>query len=113
MYISDPGARIYVLNYIHFFINVVLPLHLFLAPEVVDNHRYTFSPDWWGLGCVVYEMIHGECPFRKRKERVSREIVEKRVREDTPKFSDKFCAHSKSFCSMVGSYTVVLCMCVC
>ena len=32
----------------------------FLAPEVVRNERYTFSPDWWGLGCIVYEMIEGK-----------------------------------------------------
>ena len=32
----------------------------YMAPEIIDNHRYTFQPDWWGLGCVVYEMIHGE-----------------------------------------------------
>lgn len=72
------------------------------APEVIDNHRYTFAPDWWGLGCMVYEMIHGECPFRKRKERVSREAVEQRVREGSPKYSDRFCAESRSFCSMVS-----------
>ena len=32
----------------------------YMAPEVISNRRYTFQPDWWGLGCVVYEMIHGE-----------------------------------------------------
>lgn len=32
----------------------------FLAPEVVKNERYTFSPDWWGLGCLIYEMIQGK-----------------------------------------------------
>lgn len=32
----------------------------YMAPEVIDNRRYTFQPDWWGLGCVVYEMVHGE-----------------------------------------------------
>jgi len=31
-----------------------------LAPEVVRNERYTFSPDWWGLGCIIYEMIEGK-----------------------------------------------------
>ena len=76
---------------------------LYPAPEVIDNHRYTFSPDWWGLGCVVYEMIHGECPFRKRKERVSREKVEKRVREEMPPYSDKFCREGKSICNMVSA----------
>lgn len=32
----------------------------YMAPEVISNRRYTFQPDWWGLGCVVFEMIHGE-----------------------------------------------------
>jgi hypothetical protein len=31
-----------------------------LAPEVVSNERYSFSPDWWSLGCLVYEMIQGK-----------------------------------------------------
>lgn len=30
-----------------------------LAPEVVKHQRYVFAPDWFGLGCVVYEMIAG------------------------------------------------------
>jgi G protein-coupled receptor kinase len=32
----------------------------FTAPEVVKNEKYTFSPDWWGLGCLIYEMIEGK-----------------------------------------------------
>ena len=31
-----------------------------LAPEVVKNEKYAFSPDWWGLGCILYEMIEGK-----------------------------------------------------
>ena len=31
-----------------------------LAPEVISNERYSFSPDWWSLGCLVYEMIQGK-----------------------------------------------------
>jgi len=73
----------------------------YMAPEVIDNHRYTFHPDWWGLGCVVYEMIHGDCPFRKRKERVTREEVERRIREDNPPFSKKFTDESRLFCSQL------------
>ena len=93
------------------------------APEVIDNHRYSFQPDWWGLGCLVYEMVHGEvgvacilthaqctlqcvyvcvqCPFRRRKERVSRDEVERRVREDAPPFCSKFSEEAKLFCSQV------------
>lgn len=33
---------------------------VFVAPEVVKNERYTLSPDWWGLGCILYEMIEGK-----------------------------------------------------
>jgi serine/threonine protein kinase len=33
------------------------------APEVIKNERYTFSPDWWGLGCLIYEMIQGKVRF--------------------------------------------------
>lgn len=33
---------------------------LISAPEVVKNEKYTFSPDWWGLGCIIYEMIEGK-----------------------------------------------------
>ena len=53
---------------------------------------------------MVYEMIHGECPFRKRKERVSRDTVEKRVRDEVPKYSSKFNSESRMFCSSVRFY---------
>lgn len=51
----------------------------YMAPEVINNERYGMSPDWWGLGCLIYEMTAGRSPFRARKERVKREEVEKRV----------------------------------
>lgn len=40
--------------------NVLNLFPFFLAPEVVKNERYSFSPDWWGLGCIIYEMIEGK-----------------------------------------------------
>lgn len=40
------------------------------APEVIDNDKYTFSPDWFSFGCLIYEMIEGQAPFRARKEKV-------------------------------------------
>lgn len=75
---------------------------MLVAPEVIDNHRYTFGPDWWGLGCVVFEMIAGECPFRKRKERISRDIIEKRVRESSINYSTKFPPEASLFVSQVS-----------
>ncbi|XP_053779466.2 G protein-coupled receptor kinase 4, partial [Desmodus rotundus] len=73
----------------------------YMAPEVIDNEHYTFSPDWWGLGCLIYEMIQGHSPFRKFKEKVQREEVERRVKKDTEEYSEKFSEHAKSICSML------------
>lgn len=44
------------------------------APEVIDNEKYTFSPDWFSFGCLIYEMIEGQAPFRARKEKVSQKL---------------------------------------
>ncbi|KAK1175490.1 G protein-coupled receptor kinase 4-like isoform X1 [Acipenser oxyrinchus oxyrinchus] len=73
----------------------------YMAPEVILNESYTFSSDWWGLGCLVFEMIQGQCPFRRRKERVKREEVDRRVREDQEEYSDKFSEEAKSICRML------------
>uniref|UniRef100_A0A3Q2PKN2 G protein-coupled receptor kinase n=1 Tax=Fundulus heteroclitus TaxID=8078 RepID=A0A3Q2PKN2_FUNHE len=73
----------------------------YMAPEVIQNESYTFSPDWWGLGCLIFEMIQGQSPFRKRKERVKREEVDRRVREDQEVYSDKFSEEAKDICRQV------------
>lgn len=52
------------------------------APEVIDNERYSFSPDWFSFGCLVYEMIEGQAPFRARREKVKREEVDRRVKTE-------------------------------
>ncbi|VDO49672.1 unnamed protein product [Haemonchus placei] len=70
----------------------------FIAPEIVKNERYSYGVDWWGLGCLIYEMIEGKAPFRQRKEKVKREEVERRVREDQEKYSDKFSEASRTLC---------------
>ena len=30
------------------------------APEVIKGERYRYAIDWWGLGCLVYEMFQGQ-----------------------------------------------------
>lgn len=71
------------------------------APEVLNNQRYTLSPDYWGLGCLIYEMIAGQSPFRGRKEKVKREEVDRRVLETEEVYSHKFSEEAKSICKMV------------
>lgn len=87
------------------------------APEVLNNQRYTLSPDYWGLGCLIYEMIAGQSPFRGRKEKVKREEVDRRVLETEEVYSHKFSEEAKSICKMVrgwkaqwGSFTNQLCL---
>ncbi|XP_048459774.1 G protein-coupled receptor kinase 6 isoform X4 [Rhincodon typus] len=73
----------------------------YMAPEVVKNERYTFSPDWWGLGCLFYEMIEGQSPFQQRKKKIKREEVERRVREEQETYSDKFSTQARSLCQLL------------
>lgn len=70
----------------------------YMAPEVIDNEKYTFSPDWFSLGCLVFEMIEGQAPFRARKEKVKREEVDRRVKEDKEQYTSKFSEEAKSIC---------------
>lgn len=71
----------------------------YMAPEIIDNEKYTFSPDYFSLGCLVYEMIEGRAPFRARKEKVKREEVDRRVKEMEEPYSKKFSEEAKSICA--------------
>ena len=47
-----------------------------------------------------------QCPFRRKGEKISREEVERRVREDQPIFVDKFSEDARLFCLQVSTTTV-------
>jgi G protein-coupled receptor kinase len=74
----------------------------YMAPEVIKGEYYTFSPDLWGLGCLIYEMIEGQSPFRHRKEKVKRDEIDKRVREQRETYSSKFSPFVRDLCSSVS-----------
>ncbi|MFT7817258.1 G protein-coupled receptor kinase 6-like [Arapaima gigas] len=73
----------------------------YMAPEVVNNQRYTFSPDWWSLGCLLYEMIAGRSPFTQSKKKLVREEVEFMVTTIKEEYSSKFSEDAKSLCQML------------
>lgn len=77
----------------------------YMAPEVIDNERYTFSPDWFSFGCLLYEMIEGQAPFRARKEKIKREEVDRRVKTEPEKYSSKFSEEAKSLCQQLLAKT--------
>ena len=35
----------------------------YLAPEIISRKSYGFSSDWWSLGILTYELLHGKTPF--------------------------------------------------
>ena len=72
----------------------------YMAPEIIDNEKYTFSPDYFSLGCLIYEMIEGRAPFRARKEKVKREEVDRRVKEMEEPYSAKFSSEAQSVCQV-------------
>ena len=39
----------------------------YMAPEVILKKPYDKSVDWWSLGCILYEMMHGMPPFYTNK----------------------------------------------
>ncbi|XP_072228113.1 G protein-coupled receptor kinase 5-like [Leuresthes tenuis] len=70
----------------------------YMAPEVIGNNRYGMSADWWGLGCLIYEMTAGQPPFRTRKEHLKPPEMEKRIRNGQEEYNAKFSKDAKDLC---------------
>lgn len=70
----------------------------FMAPEQLNGERYGFGVDWWGLGCVVYEMIAGHSPFRRAHEKIKPEKLYERIVNANITFGERFSESAKSLC---------------
>nr|BAE40604.1 unnamed protein product [Mus musculus] len=54
----------------------------YIAPEILQGLKYSFSVDWWSFGVLRYEMLIGQSPFHGDDED---ELFES-IRVDTPHY---------------------------
>ncbi|XP_050928697.1 G protein-coupled receptor kinase 5 [Lates calcarifer] len=73
----------------------------YMAPEVISHEHYGKTVDWWGLGCLIYEMTAGQPPFRSRGEHPSTSDMERRILTQQEEYNDKFCQEVKDLCSLL------------
>ncbi|XP_032833718.1 rhodopsin kinase GRK7-like [Petromyzon marinus] len=74
----------------------------YMAPEVINGEGYTYSCDWFSLGCTIYEMIAGRTPFKGHKEKVTKDEVRRRTLEDNVAYLHRnFCPNSKNICDQL------------
>ena len=59
----------------------------YLAPEILSHAGHNHAVDWWTLGILLYEMVHGEPPFVDDDQMVTFKRISKldyRVRSTIP-----------------------------
>ncbi|KAK5900341.1 hypothetical protein CgunFtcFv8_025305 [Champsocephalus gunnari] len=71
----------------------------YMAPEVIGHKHYGQSVDWWGLGCLIYEMTAGKPPLRKKGEHPKAAEMERRIQNQPLEFGEKFGKSVKNLCS--------------
>ncbi|CAJ1069955.1 G protein-coupled receptor kinase 5 [Xyrichtys novacula] len=71
----------------------------YMAPELISHKHYGLSVDWWGLGCLIYEMTAGQPPFRTRAEHPKPSEMERRIESEKEDYWDKFSKAAKDICT--------------
>lgn len=57
--------------------------HGYMAPEVIRKGvHYTFTADWFSLGCVLYKLLRGHGPFRSQHAKNKDEIDQLTLTKD-------------------------------
>uniref|UniRef100_A0A3Q4GJ00 G protein-coupled receptor kinase n=1 Tax=Neolamprologus brichardi TaxID=32507 RepID=A0A3Q4GJ00_NEOBR len=73
----------------------------YMAPEVIGYERYGMSVDWWGLGCLIYEMTAGRPPFRAKGEKPKSSEMERRIQNEHEEYGNQFSKETKDICSLL------------
>lgn len=47
----------------------------YMAPEMITNKPHNHQIDVWSLGILLYELVHGQAPFRGNNYEISRDIL--------------------------------------
>ena len=72
----------------------------YMAPEILQGNGYSFPADIWGLGVLLYEMLHGKVPFGgSRDSDKMREIIESKL-----DFSDQISPGAKAMIKKILVY---------
>jgi serine/threonine protein kinase len=53
----------------------------YMAPELLQKKSYDYTVDIWGLGILLYELMHGYSPYRAKKiEEIYDNIINKGIK---------------------------------
>ncbi|XP_053728847.1 G protein-coupled receptor kinase 5 isoform X1 [Synchiropus splendidus] len=71
----------------------------YMAPEVIGHKQYGTSADWWGLGCLIYEMTAGQPVLRSRGEHPVPAEMERRIQVEQVDYGKQFSLDVRDLCS--------------
>lgn len=74
------------------------------APEVIAHEYYGVSADWWGLGCLIYEMTAGQPVLRMKGEHPKKVEMEERIKTKQEEYGERFAPQAKDICSQVRGH---------
>ena len=53
----------------------------YMSPELLQKKSYDYTVDIWGLGILLFELMHGHSPYRAKKiEQIYDNIVNRRMK---------------------------------
>lgn len=69
----------------------------YLAPEIIRGSSYDKTVDWWALGILLYEMLHGLPPFFDR----NMYTMFEKIKTNEPQFSPDISESAKDLITKV------------
>ena len=67
----------------------------YMSPEMVNKEEYSKDIDIWSLGILLYEMIHGNSPFKPNKAKFNINDIMDNIKIQNLKFNEKISKECK------------------